>query len=479
MKPFRYIILLSLWTFLFPAPTFSRTPAASSAPDDSVRSVPSLDLTLEQCRELALQNSAAVRNAALDVEAARAQKREAVSEYFPKVALNAWAFYALDPMLELGLTDVLGDSPFVQNLNSTLQAYAQQFGFSTMYSTLKKGVMANVSVMQPVFAGGQIITGNKMAELGLEAAHLQQDIELRTSSEEIEKNYWQVIALEEKMKTLEEAGRLLDTLYRDVLSASDAGLAVETDLLQVKLRMNGLETDEIRLRNGVRLSKMNLLNTIGVEYNPYSTFGNDSIPYIDDIRLTDTLSGMQAPRNYFRVAEDAALEQEETKLLDISVESKRLEKRMAMGEALPQIAVGVSYGYSNIIDEGSMNGAVFGMVKIPISDWGRTARKMQRIDALMQKAENDRTYLQRQITLQIHQLWMDLTASWEQLQVARENVSVSEALQEQMYSQYMAGMVPVSELLEAQMRLSEAESGLVDGKIAYRTALQAYLDRVR
>ena len=103
---------------------------------------------------------------------------------------------------------------------------------------------------------------------------------------------------------------------------------------------------------------------------------------------------------------------------------------------------------------------------------------MQRIDAQMRKAENDRAYLQRQLTLQIHQLWMDLTASWEQLQVAMEDVAMAEALQEKMYSQYEAGMSPMSELLEAQTGLSEARSGLTDSRIAYRMAVRAYLDRV-
>ena len=197
-----------------------------------------VNLTLEQCRELALQNNTAVLNAGLDVAAARAQKQEAVAEYFPKVSVTAMAFYAFDPLLELELTDIIGDSPFATGLSNTLNQYAQQYGFSSMYSTLKKGVVAHVSVMQPVFAGGRIITGNKLAGLGVEAASLQQEIQLRTTAEEVESGYWQIVSLEDRLQCLEGVGIMLDTLYRDVLSASDAGLALETDLLQVRLKMN-------------------------------------------------------------------------------------------------------------------------------------------------------------------------------------------------------------------------------------------------
>ena len=177
------------------------------------------------------------------------------------------------------------------------------------------------------------------------------------------------------------------------------------------------------------------------------------------------------------MAEDVAAGLEETKLLDLAVESKRLEKRMALGEALPQIGVGVTYGYNNVIDKGSMNGLVFGMVQIPLSDWGKTARKMQRLDAQMQKAENDRLYLQRQLVLQIHKLWLDLTASWEKLQVSEENADMAEALMTRMHDQYSAGMVAVADLLQAQTQFAQAESDLLDSRIEYRTALQAYLDR--
>ena len=452
-----------------------KTIAPAVMPDSDGASC--VNLTLSQCQELALRHSNTVLNAGLDVAAAKARKQEAVAEYFPKVSATAMAFYAFDPMLELELTDIIGDSPFATGLNEMLNQYAAQYGFSPMYSTLKKGVAAHVSVMQPVFAGGRIVTGNKLARLGMDAASLQQNISLRNVAEDVESGYWQIVSLENKLECLEDVQDMLDTLYRDVMSASDAGLALETDMLQVRLKMNQVKSSGTQLRNGLKLAKMNFFNMIGLEYNPYSTFSQDSLPRLDDIRLTDEISELLPPENYYRAAEDVAVSQAETKLLDLSVESKRLEKRMALGEALPQIGVGVTYGYNNLIDKGSMNGLVFGMVQIPISDWGKTSRKMQRLDAEMQKAENDRLYLQRQLVLQVHKLWLDLTASWEKLQVSEENADMAGALMRQMQDQYSAGMVAVSDLLQAQTQFTQAESDLLDCQIAYRNALQAYLDR--
>ena len=234
---------------------------------------------------------------------------------------------------------------------------------------------------------------------------------------------------------------------------------------------------QIRVRNGIRLAKMNLFNSIGLEYNPYSTIQNDSVPYIDDILLSDRLTDLSAPDAYYMPEEEAAARQAESRLLDLSVRSKQLEKKMTVGETLPQIGVGASYGYGNIIDKGQMNGAVFASIQIPLSDWGKTARKMQRYDYQIQKAENEKDFLNAQLILQIRQLWMDLTASWEQLLVARESVGTAQASVYQLESYYRAGMSPLSDLLQAQSQLQECSNEYIDQCIAYRTALQAYLDR--
>ena len=118
------------------------------------------EVSLEQCQEMAMEHNPYILNSRLDILAAQARKREALAEYFPKVSVNALAFYAFDPILEIGLTDIMGDNDFANNLNSLLEGFAAQYGFNTQYSTLKKGMTATVTAMQPVFAGGRIVNGN-------------------------------------------------------------------------------------------------------------------------------------------------------------------------------------------------------------------------------------------------------------------------------------------------------------------------------
>ena len=124
-----------------------------------------------------------------------------------------------------------------------------------------------------------------------------------------------------------------------------------------------------------------------------------------------------------------------------------------------------------------MNGAVFATVQIPISDWGKTARRIQRYDYQIEMAENERDYLNAQIILQVRKLWMDLTASWDQLQVAKESVETARASVRQLEAYYKAGMSPLSDLLQAQTQLQQCSDEYIDQCISYRTTLQEYLGK--
>lgn len=436
------------------------------------------NLSLEQCQEMALENNPDILNSHLDVYAAKAQKQEALAEYFPKVSLSAFSFYAFDPLLEIGVTDILGKSDFSYNLQNMVTSLASAWGFDPVYSTLEYGVTASVSVMQPVFAGGRIVNGNRLAALGVEAAGLQENMQKRSVAEDVEKGYWQVVSLEEKMRTLDRLQTLVDTLYKDVSSACEAGLVTENDLLQVQLRRNELRSGKIQLKSGIRLAKMNLFNSVGVQYSPYVSMATDSLPYIDWICLSEQIDSFSAPEQYFKPEDEIVANLDEKRLLDLSVESKRLEKKMAAGEAMPQIGIGASYGYGRLINDGRMNGAVYAMVSIPISDWGKTARKMQRYDYQLQKAANERDYLNEQLLLQVRKLWIDLNTAWDQLQIAKESVEVAEASVASQLSYYEAGLSPMSDLLQSQAQLQNAGNEYIDQCMNYRNALRAYLGRI-
>ena len=435
-----------------------------------------LRLTLEECREMALQNNSSAVGAALDLEAARYQKQEAFAEYFPRVSAMGFGFWAFDPLLEIGVKDIFGNNDFSNNLQGLIDSYAPMYGLPTSYSTLSRGYLAGISVMQPLFAGGRIVNGNRLAALGVEAAGLQQEVQRRSTSDEIEGYWWQVVSLQEKKELLAGSKEFVDTLFRDVTAAYGAGLVTEDELLQVKLARNELLSNEVQLDNGLKLAKMNLLNSIGQGYTVISANASDERPYIDSIVLADEEGLPGPPEAYYVDEESIAASMEETRLLELQVEAAELQKKMALGEALPQLAVGATYGYYDFTGKGDFNGLAFATVQIPISDWGKTGAKMKRLQTQVDKAASQRDYLQSQIILGVRQSWVELNSAWSQYQLALDSEAAAEASFGRVERNYEAGMVTAAELLQSQTSLRQASDKRADALNSYRQALRKWLE---
>ena len=329
--------------------------------------------------------------------------------------------------------------------------------------------------MQPLFAGGRIVNGNRLAGIGVEAARLQQSMQTRSTADEIEGYWWQIVSLQDKQELLAGSMELVDTLYRDVSAAYEAGLVTEDELLQVKLARNELLSGEVQLRNGLRLAKMNLLNSIGMDYTVISANAGEDRPYIDSVVLVAGQDTPLPPDNYYIDEESIAASMEETRLLELQVEAAGLQKKMALGEALPQVAVGATYGYYDFTGRGDFNGLAFATVQIPISDWGKTSAQLKRLQTQVDKAAAQRDYLQAQLVLSVRQSWVELTSCWDQYQLALDSEAAAEASFGRVRSNYEAGRVTVADLLQSQASLRQAADERSDALNSYRQALSKWL----
>lgn len=420
-----------------------------------------ISLTLDSCLYRADQNNWTVRNAQLEVEAAKAQQGEALAAYFPQLSVNALGYHAIHPMLSIDKNDIAFGIQSSGPYGSLISSIISSLDIDFEYEGFQKGSAVGLTLIQPVYLGGRIVTGNKLAKLGYQAASTKASLTRRTTAEEVESAYWQVIQLQEKRKTLLNIHNMLDTISRDVESAFAAGLATENDHLQVKLKQGELRSGLLQVNNGIKLAKINLLNLIGMD-------SADSVEIVWRESYTDTVES----DSEYKLGH---LPEEE--LLDMQVKAKELERRMTMGEALPSVILGATYGYSHLNNRSQMNGVACVMLDIPITNWGKTARKMQRQQAGIEMAKNERDYYLKQLELQKMMLSMNVETTREQLKVAEEMLSTAQSSYNIQLDNYKAGLISLSELLVTQTSLRDAEENLVSAKIAYYKALNAIKNR--
>lgn len=415
-------------------------------------------LSMDECIELSRQNNPRVANAALSVTAAQAQRHEARASWFPTVSASAGGFKALDPMVSVGLDDVLGSSDAANTLRYYAETVAGLGAVGTEWTTLGQGYAAGLSVTQPLYAGGRIATGNALAALGVKAADAQRDLALRQNDDSVAVKYCNIIALQGKRNALEQGIALTEKLESDVSAAVDAGLARPSDLMQVQLKEHELQAQLVQLQSGVRLARMDLFNLIGLDYE-----ADD----LDSFVLTDSFDALSSPDAYRQDLADKAAAMDENRLLDFSVKAKQLQRHMTLGEALPTVGLGASMGYGQLIGEPRLNGMVYALVSVPLTDWTKTSRKLQRAKCAQLQAENDRDYLQKQLAVKVGKDWMELQTAWDLLAAAREALTLSEKLEAQKRAEYDAGLCTLAELLQTQTDLQAARSRLIDAQSAY------------
>lgn len=426
----------------------------------SALSAQEVSLSIKDCIVLSEANNPYIKNTFLDIQSARFQKKEVFAEYFPRLSFRALGISSYDYLIDIVVGREVGDA-----------LRESELGGYTRF-----GLNATFTLMQPIYAGGRINTGNKLAKVGIKAAELKHKVNLREKREEIEKMYWEIVALEEKRHTIKHLEELLDILHRDVTSAIDAGVITESDLLLVKMKKNELKSGKIHLEGGIRLLKMNLFNTIGQGYTLVKGVADTTKPYIDNIVLAERLSSLLPPSDYYIPEEEFAAGVSETELLGIMVEAKQLEKKLALGEYLPSAGIGISYGFSNFTNSNA-NAIGLATISIPISNWGKGSMKLKRLNNEIQKAVNEKEHLTSQLVLQARQLWLNLNVAWEQMKVAEENLELAEKNVYNQMSRFNAGLIPISDVLMNQTKLFEATENLIDKQIEYSKALTAYNGR--
>ncbi|MBR2771471.1 MAG: TolC family protein [Bacteroidales bacterium] len=419
----------------------------------------SLRLSVQDCIDLALENNIELKNSQLEIDKARATKKEAETAYFPTVTAQALAFDALNPMLSFGIDDI--ENAQVRQILYTLYAeYGAQLGLKKEYSFVQDGVILNAMAMQPIYAGGRIRNGNKLAKLGIEAAEYQSKIKEDEVRLQTECLYWQIIALEEKNVTLNYLDRLLDTLDRYLDGAIEAGLALPTDQYKLRVKQNESQLNRKKLNDGITLLKMALAQYIGADWQTMT--------------LTDTLGLEMEPSAYFQIAENAVAQRNESHLLDLSLKAEDLKKKMTLGEALPSLMVGGSASYHTIFENTKPNAMVFAMLQVPITDWHKTSYKLKKHDLEAETAENTRRDLTEKMELQTNQAWFNLEQSWLRITMAQTALKDAEANLKITQDYYDAGLVALSDVLEAQTLLKQSRDELTDSRVEYRINLVTY-----
>lgn len=421
-------------------------------------------LTLDSCFALAKTNNVQLQTDQLEIEKAQQVKAQVFTKYFPQVSISYMAYYAARPIIEYGINDIQDDDlgAFLSALITTLNdPEGLNMSLPTEINLMKKGHSANATAIVPVYAGGRIRNGNRLANVGIEAAQLKAEVSERDMLENIESSYYLVLGLQDKVNTVESALALTDSLDHIVDIALKAGLITKSDKLRLALKQNELKAKQMQLNNGIILASQLLCQQIGIDY-PENGLTLDTTGF-----SSNGLSSV-APREAFT--------RPEQRLLQLQVDAENLRKKLTLGETLPQVGVGGTAFYGNLVRKYKFNAIALAQVSIPLTQWWETSHKLKEHDIAIREAELMQQDLTEKMTLQVNQAYNQMVEAEALMQsdkaaldMAKENYRLAEL-------NYRAGMNTITDVLEAHALLLQAKNAITDRQITYLTARRRYHD---
>lgn len=394
--------------------------------------------TLDQCVQEALAHNVRMRQADNKVESALQQKKEAFTRYFPTVSADGAGLLTNNGLAHM---DMMG-----QRLTMA-----------------RNGILGSVSATMPVYAGGQIVNGNKLADVGVRVSQLQKsqtedEVELTT-----QQYFWRMVVWREKWQTLVRLELQLDQMRKDVEAAVKAGVTNRNDLLQVDLRRNEVKSQQLSVRNTLYTTQHLLAQYMG---------------HVDDslTLVYDSIAGLPPrPDSLYCAPEQAVTRTAAYGLLNENVKSAKLQYKMTRGKNMPTVAIGGGHFYDNLLDVDHSSWMGFATVSIPLTKWWGGSHEMKRSQLEVSNAEDLLTDRRQCLVISMQNTWNELTVAYRQVEIATEAIAQADENLRLQRDYYQAGTSTMSDVLEAQSLFQQSRDRFVENYANYRLKCVEYL----
>ena len=430
-------------------------------------------LTLEECRNLAIQNNKELQISGEKIKMADNEKKAAFTKYFPQLSANgAYMWNQKDiNLLDMGaLSSSLSSSlgglaqlPMIQHLMS---------GVNDMQHLDVQNIwVGNVSLVQPVFMGGKIVNYNQITKFAKQLAESMNNLQLQDLIYKTDETYWQVISLVNKKKLADAYVDLLRKMDSDVTAMIYEGVATEADRLSVKVKLNEAEMAQTKVENGLALTRMLLAQICGLSLEEDLSLADEKL---DNFPVETTQASADL--------NEAFMNRNELRSLDLATKIYKRKERIALAEMLPNVALAANYfvtnpnvfnGFKNDF-AGMFNVGV--MVKVPLSGWWEgtyrrnSAKAETRIKTLEWQDAREKIELQvNQSVYKVNEAGKKLIASSRNMENAEENLRRANFGFEE-------GVIPALNLMEAQTAWVSARSSLIDAQIEVKLT-EVYLSK--
>lgn len=455
--------------------------------------------TLDSCRSMALAGNKQLLAGEKEIEAAGYEHKAARANYLFKV--NAVATYFRNSREQHLLSsstrsrlDNLGTSmsePLGQlaqtagQLHPEIAGQLEEMGSNLVngmndigrgindaFRTDTRNVFAGALMLtQPIYMGGKIRAYDQITGYACELAEQkhragEQEVILNT-----DEAYWQIVSLASKKRLAESYVQLLQRMDSDVTKMIKTGVATRANALTVSVKLNEAEMALTKVDNGLSLARMLLCQLCGLPLDTQFTLEDENK------ELSSTAGGNSA----FDMS-TALSRRPDLRSLELAADIYDKKIKLARSENLPQLALVGNYLLTNPSVFNGFEKKFKGMFNIgvtlsaPLFRWGEGRNKVRAAKAQAAAARYQLDEAREKVELQVNQASFHVTEANKAFARAVKNCERAEENLRTASVGFKAGVIPTSDMLEAQTAWVSAQSEMVDAAIDVRLT-QVYLQK--
>ena len=393
-----------------------------------------VDLTLDNTVEMALENNRTIKQAVYDTDSARWALSEAKGQ---KGFSISW---------QTAAAAVGGETYDQQNRDSSYQNV--------------------VEASIPLYTGGQLENNIKGKEIGVDISDLTLENTKQQIKYDTTKGYYNILQCRNLVGVNQETVDQLQAHLDTVNAKYAAGTVAKSDVLRSQVELADAKQNLVNAENNYDLSISSLNNLIG-------------LPIDTKINIQDELKYTKYDLSLAECMDLAMNNRPDGIAAAKSVEQAKTSVKVAQAGNLPQVSAYASYtidGDDAFNNDAAEQSEVGVKASWSIFDNNVTKSQVRQAEAALAKAQENVQYVNEGIQLEVHQAYLNLLSAEKNIQTT--SVAVNQASEDYTIAQvrYTAGVGTNIDVMDAAVALTTAKTNYVQALYDYNVS-KAQLDK--
>ncbi len=373
------------------------------------------------------------------IEEARAAANMAKSTDYPLVNISTEYGQTNNPMYSFGT--ILNQGAFNNSID-----------FNNPGRTDNFQIKAQISYR--LYNGGKDMADKAAANANINISQADLLAVHQQLAYEVVKTFQAIIQAEKMVTVRKEALKAITASLEVGKARFDAGDLLKQDLLNLELQQSRASEDLIQSKHTLELTKRSFLNLLGLQEGQV-------------VLDADNGSQQEVPKSldYHH--------RHELKKLEATEQEALAELRKAQGEKLPSVDTFAGYQVDTgtVLDETGDSWMAGIRLNYTLFDGRRSSSRIAKAKLRLQEIQALRRKTELALNLEVQQALLDYKQAQKRLSVTKKMVGVATEVTRLSRARFSEGVILASDLIDFEMRLSDAQARLLAAKAGYWVAI--------